>query len=106
MSLWARLLDVGKNVLEGAAYAIEPQEWEAMGREEHVTRAAGAGMLRGLASEIGVKHCQARTRVSLGNMLACGREAKWMTVHGGRLIFFCAECAPEDAIHITVDSKP
>jgi hypothetical protein len=101
VSIWDRLAEVGKEALRKGADALAPAEGESVGTVEGMARAGAAGLARACADEIGKAHCQARTRVSVGHMLRCGKEASRIA----RGVYYCATCAPEDARPIDVEAR-
>jgi hypothetical protein len=109
MGLWDELAKVGKKALEDAADALDAEEGHGLTPLQKLAKQGASAAARGLASEVGVKHCQARTRISLGNELACGKTATKVTRAGqaidGRITYYCDECAPSYAKPLNVDAK-
>lgn len=101
MSLLDRLLDVGAEALKKGADALAPAEGEVVSPLEAMARAGGQALARGVAHDLRTPHCEARTRLSMGHMLKCGRDAT-MRKDG---IKFCGDCAPTGAVPMTVQTK-
>jgi hypothetical protein len=104
VSLWDDLKDVGKRALVDTAKALEPKAGEETSSPlENMARVGVAGLARGIAEEIDAVHCEARTRVSMGQTdLRCGKPATHV-VPSAKPRFYCGDCAPKNAVPITVD---
>jgi hypothetical protein len=98
-NIWDRLRNIAVETLENGANAVMPAENETVGKIESMARAGISGLARGLAADMKVPHCEARTRFSMGHMLKCGKEAS--KISDG--IKYCDLCAPKWAKPIIVN---